>query len=80
MLLSELDILVYTSIHTVYTLFTTTLHLESGSIRLALQTSLNCTLVAFIPVSLLLSAVSSTDRSPRRGLPRPNCYSHGLTS
>ena len=28
----------------------------------------------------LLSAVSSTDRPPRRGLPRPNCHSHGLTS
>ena len=53
MLLSELGILVYTSIHTVYTLFTTTLHLESGSIRLVPLTSLNCTLVAFIPVSLL---------------------------
>ena len=34
-------------------MFTTKLHLESGSIRLAPPSSLNCTLVAFIPVSLL---------------------------
>jgi hypothetical protein len=34
-------------------MFTTELDLESGSIRLAPPTSLNCTLVAFIPVSLL---------------------------
>ena len=27
-----------------------------------------------------LSSVSSHDRPPRRGLPRPNCHSHGFTS
>ena len=27
-----------------------------------------------------LSSVFSTDRPPRRSLPRPNCHSHGFTS
>ena len=30
--------------------------------------------------ALFLSAVSLTVRPPRRGLPRPNCHSQGLTS
>ena len=30
--------------------------------------------------TFFLSPVCSTDRPPRRGLPRPNCHSHGLTS
>ena len=55
LLLSKLDILVYTSIYKVRTLFTTTLHLESGLICLAPPSSLNCTLVPFIPVGLLAS-------------------------
>ncbi len=62
-------------------MFTTKLHLESGSIRLAPPTSLNCTLLWLSSLwACFLSAVSSTDRSPRRGLPRSNCHSHRLTS
>jgi hypothetical protein len=68
-LLSELDILVYTIIYQYIqsiSMFTTKLHLESGLIRLALPTSLNCTLVASSFMwACFLSAVSSTDRSPR---------------
>ncbi len=30
--------------------------------------------------AVFLSVVSLTVRPPRRGLPRPNCHSHGLTS
>ncbi len=49
---SILDILVYSSIYIVHTQCTVTLHLQSGLIRLAPPTSLHCTLVPFIPVSL----------------------------
>ncbi len=56
MLFSELDILLYTSICIVYTLFkfitTPQVHFASFAFRLAPPTSLNCTLVTFMPMSL----------------------------
>ncbi len=73
-----------------YKKVTTTFHFKSGLIPLALPTSFPSTLelflaCSFVPLSSLLdcqSAVCLTGsvRPPRRGLPRPNCHSQGLTS
>ncbi len=56
MFFTEWDIQVYTSICIVYALFkfitTPQVHFESFSFRLALPTSLNRTLMTFMPVSL----------------------------
>ena len=57
MLFSESDIRVYISINIVYVLFkfitTPQVHFESFAFRLAPPTSLNSTLVAFMPASFL---------------------------
>ncbi len=60
--------------------FTTTLHFPSGPISLATPASLSSEQEQLLLSSLLLAPVFSTDRPPRRGLPRPNCHSHKFTS
>jgi hypothetical protein len=69
--------------------FTPTLHftisLASGPISLATPASLSSAQARepLLPSSCLpgrQAPVFSTDRPPRRGLPRPNCHSHWFTS
>ncbi len=69
-------ILVYTRIYYQTTLCT----LNQAGFALWWHTVSAARLCCALLTPSFLSVVSSMVRPPRRGLPRPNCHSHGLTS
>ncbi len=64
--------------HTSLSEFHQALRLSAGALR-RLRVSVARRLFTCRAASLL-SSVSSHDRPPKRGLPRPNCHSHWFTS